>query len=451
MRVRVILDGELSRLRASVVIAVALACLSAALRLALMRILPNGSWSSDLYTWRSIAQLLSQGVNPYDATNALNWPPLWMQTIFVLDHVSRSTHLSIIRVIQLFLISLEALVTIATYLLLSRHWHVRRAWLLVLAGLVLNPVAMILTVVHGNFDVIAGLAVVMFLWAITSWVRNRRPEDWLFACLFVGLGVLAKTTPLVLAPLLLVGWGSLNWRLGAVGAALVAGPAGLGLSVIYTLGPHQVVTNVVRYHSLAGFFGITGLVNALHWPVSSLIGYASDSLTVYTVAFLGLLACIAGVVLWTMARPPSVPEERLVLVTAGLLVLVPVLGPGFSPQYAWWWIAPLVIVFALYPGPLRPTIIVLYVVAAATYIIDYGLVGPLGHFLLLLPHPAALDTAGPLIATPQGETYLRLPLFVVYVTALVVMGYTFWRSANVTANVGRSAAAAPTFAVEAKS
>jgi hypothetical protein len=72
-----------------------------------------------------------------------------------------------------------------------------RAWLLVLVGLVLNPVAILLTTVHGNFNLIVGLMVLFFIWAITRWQRHGHPEDWLLACLFLGVAILAKTTPLV--------------------------------------------------------------------------------------------------------------------------------------------------------------------------------------------------------------------------------------------------------------
>ena len=172
----------------SLSVALLLAALSAGVRVVLIAVLPDGAWSDDLYDWPVVAQLLRQGQNPYNVTHLLNWPPLWMQIIFVLDHVSKLTHHRLERVIQAFLITLEAMVTFVTYLLLARHWNVARAWLLVLVGLVLDPVAFILTTIHGNFDLIVGLAVLLFIWSLTSWRRSGRPEDWLLACLFLGTG-----------------------------------------------------------------------------------------------------------------------------------------------------------------------------------------------------------------------------------------------------------------------
>jgi hypothetical protein len=38
-----------------------------------------------------------------------------------------------------------------------------------------------------------------------------------------------------------------------------------------------------------------------------------------------------------VAKEVRVPEGHIVITTAALLTLVPVLGPGYAPQYAWWW------------------------------------------------------------------------------------------------------------------
>jgi hypothetical protein len=420
-----------------VVIGAVLAFAAVVIRLTVLRALPAGTWSADLSDWQYVIQLMRKGENPYNVTTFLNWPPLWMQMLYVFGHVSAATHRSVIRVIQLFLIALEAIVTFIVYVLLSAHWNINRAWLIVVIGLVIDPVAIILTVIHGNFDLIVALAVILFLWSLTSWSRHHRPDDWLLACLFLGVGILAKVTPLVLVPLLAVDWRLTGWRTRVLGLALLIGPVVLGMSVIFTLGPHEVIANVIRYRSMAGSFGITGIINAIHWPVHSFVGYSPAGAGVYTAAFLVVFAVVELLVL-ALCCAPSVPADvDLAAMCAALLVMVPTLGPGFATQYAWWWLPVIVIVYALARGVIRPVIIVLYVIAIATYVVYYAFIPAYGSFLLRIPHPSMWNTISSALTRPTVDTYVSLPLFTAYTIFLLVVAvsvYTHWRT---TARNGR--------------
>lgn len=381
-----------------------------------------------MVSWLYVVQVLKSGGNPYNVTGILAWPPLWMQVLFLLSHISTYTGLPLMRVIQLFLILVEAILTAVAYLLLSRHWPTRRALLTVLVGLVINPVAIILTTVHSNFDVIVGLCVLLFVWALTSYRRTGNRDDWLLACLFLGVGILAKTAPLILVPLLFVGIRRLNARAVVAGAFLLAGPVVLGLSVIFTLGPHQVLDKVIRYRSLSGGFGITGIFNLLHWPYPSWAGAQPPGTSAYTAVFgLVMLAAGCAVVYLGVARDRSLREYDLVLITAALLIAVPVLGPGYGSQYAWWWIAVVVLVFALGTAPLRLICLVLLVVASATYVVEYGLYQ--GTILLMWPHPAWFVHVRQALQ-PQGAlAAFRLPLFAAYLAFLFGAAWTVARQA----------------------
>ena len=60
----------------------------------------------------------------------------------------------------------------------------------------------------------------------------------------------------------------------------------------------------------------------------------------YTVVFgIFMVAVLCGVVYLGVTRDRSLRAYHLVLITGALLVAAPVLGPGYAPQYAWWWIA----------------------------------------------------------------------------------------------------------------
>ena len=104
----------------------------------------------------------------------------------------------------------------------------------------------ILVCQHGNSDVNVGLFVSLACAALIVYERSRDVLVWLVGCLLLGLGVLAKTTPLVLAPVLAPG-ARLAPRTGrALGVALFLIPVVIGLSVIVALVPDAVYTHVIR-------------------------------------------------------------------------------------------------------------------------------------------------------------------------------------------------------------
>src|SRR5207302_5707011 len=124
-------------------------------------------------------------------------------------------------------------------------------------------ISIVLTCVHGNFDPLIGMLVLATAFALVTWNRGAAPSMWLLACLTLGLGILAKTVPLILSPLLLVRWRDTDWATRSVGIALVVGPALLGVSVLYVLNPQQVGADIFQYRSAAGYFGVSGLLNIL--------------------------------------------------------------------------------------------------------------------------------------------------------------------------------------------
>jgi hypothetical protein len=84
--------------------------------------------------------------------------------------------------------------------------------------------------------------------------------DWLAASAWLGVGVLTKTVPLILAPLLVAGR-RLGRRVHALGMLLFLGPAALGLGVLAVLTPEGVQRNVLAYRSASGFYGLSGLLH----------------------------------------------------------------------------------------------------------------------------------------------------------------------------------------------
>src|SRR6185503_8397760 len=137
----------------------------------------------------------------------------------------------------LVLILFEIGVLVGTFRLLRLLAPEAKATAILVVGICVNPIAVLLICQHGNFDVLVGLWVVLFLTHLVLFQRGEEARDFLAACAFLGLAILTKTVPLVLIPLLVGAARRVAPRVRAQGAVLLLGPVVLGMSVLYILAP----------------------------------------------------------------------------------------------------------------------------------------------------------------------------------------------------------------------
>ncbi len=88
-----------------------------------------------------------------------------------------------------------------------------------------------------------------------------------------------------------------------------------------------------------------------------------------------------------------------------------------------------VLVFALGTGTARIVCLVLFVVASATYIVEYGLVEAYGEVLIRWPHPGWLNGWSVWFGLPTMDTIFRLPIFAAYLAFLALAVVTVTRQA----------------------
>ena len=233
---------------------------------------------------------------------------------------------------------------------------------------------------------------------------------WLVGCLALGLGAFVKTIPLVLAPLLAPGFRAASKLGRTMGAALFLGPFVLGMSIVFALAPRGVFNNVVRYRSISGYFGISGVLRSV--GLGS-VNHAYDTLFTVVLA--------AGVfLLFRAAWRYGLGVNGTVLLAGLLLAVIPVLGPGYAPQYAYWYIPPLLASYVLLDVGWQRILRAFYAVAAVTYVVEYALVRSQGRFLVaFFPGSAFLERASERISSPGAQTLLRLPLFIAFLVVLV--------------------------------
>ena len=380
-----------------------------AARTAFILLMPP-AYSLDARHWYEVAEALAQGRNPYSVTYYLNWPPLWMQVTWAIAQLNTLTQLPFPRILQIVLILIESAAIVALFRLLRLLAPAADIRLALLAGISLNPIAILLICQHVNFDVIVALWIVLFVTSLVRFQRSGDAVDWLAACLFLGFAVLTKTVPIVLAPLLAHGARGLSSRGRWLGAALVLGPVTLGMSIIYVLDPAGVTEHVIAYRSFAGYFGISGL--------SALLGVAEagswwaawfPSVLVASLMWIGLR-------LWQRA---NLSGGDIVVLAAMLLMIVPALGPGYGPNYIYWFLPLLVASAATEAGAWRKLLIGFYAVAALTYLVEYAMFDTHGMFLVrLLPENQQVARWSQEWSSAETQTVIRLPLFVGYLALL---------------------------------
>ncbi len=347
-------------------------------RAAVMATWPRSAHSDDLDSWISVAQQLNRGANPYVTTTIVKWPPFALVVVWLIDHVARATDISFFTAMRVTLIGAESALVVVLYLLLSRFAPLSTVRRLLIVGISLNPIAILLVCQHENIDVFVGLFVALALWALVAYNRTNDVVPWLAGCLALGL--------------------------------LFLGPIVLGLSVVYVLAPKAVFDNVLLYRSIRGYFGVTGLLRIAHLDG---LGAAYDR--VFTVVLL-----VGVCALFRVAWHRGLGVNMTVLLGGLLLAAVPALGPGYGPQYAYWYIPPLLATYPLLDDAWRRILVGFYAVAATTYVVEYAFLRALGRFLVaFVDESSFLHKVSDRLSKPGAETVLRVPLFVAFLVLLV--------------------------------
>jgi hypothetical protein len=379
-------------------------------RAAVIATWPRSAHSDDLDSWMTVARELNRGANPYVTTTIVKWPPFALVAVWLIDHGAQAFDVSFFTAMRIALIGVESAIVVVLYLMLTRFAFRSTVRRLLLVGISFNPMAILFVCQHENIDVFVGLFVALALWALVAYEDTTDVVPWLAGCLALGLGAFTKTIPLALAPLLAPGFRAAS-RLGrTLGCALFLGPITLGLSVAYALAPRPVFDNVIRYRSISGYFGFTGLFRLAH--VDGLTGPYERLFTV---------ALLAGVcVLFVAAWRRGLEMSATILLAALLLMVIPALGPGYGPQYAYWYIPALLATYPLLDDAWRRMLLAFYAIAAVTYVVEYALLIALGRFLVaFFDGSALLERVSVRLSKPGDVTVLRLPLFVAFLVLLV--------------------------------
>jgi hypothetical protein len=347
-------------------------------------LLPVGA-SYDIDSFNITAQLLADGQDVYSAPEAVGrhpYLPLQMYWMRAAQVLSVSSGLAFPKVVRLLPIMADALIAGLIFLILrEKKWN-RKAW----QGAIfyaLNPITILVTSYHGQFDSIPAL-LILLSW--TSWKRVSTHSDFLrggVSATFLGLAILIKSWPILFLPVMLMA--QKKWKVRITYTLQTALPSVIAIYIYssqFNSDLITILTPALTYNHGFGIWGYTYFIK-----LGERFGLFSSELVNWLIGVGRWITLgIMGVLFWGQPREWSSIKSFL-----AVLLSFYAFTHAFSIQYLAW-----VIPFAVIANQRLP--LKRFLLAASAYMI-------MAYFTLILSFRIA-DT----IAWPLADIVLIIPL-----------------------------------------
>jgi hypothetical protein len=332
-------------------------------RIFVIFILPEATFSSDMINWLEIAKYFNQGGSPYKSTTFINWGPVWPFYIYLLDNLSRNLNISLILGIKFFLSFIDSSLVVLSYLLLKFNDTRIKSVLLLMA---LNPFVIILSTIHSNFDSLLMIIILLATITLISFQKNDDKFYFYLGMFFLGIAVVTKTNS------------KLNIKDILFGLILTILPIVIFLITIFPLYPEATYRNIISYKSYAVIvFGFSWITRGGE-RINSFIG------SIHTVVFL-ISLLILSVKYPKKLSLTDVKSLPIIIFTIFLFILV--FGPGVSPHY-FIWIWPFLPIIITIPQ-LKKIIISFIAIATISFALIYSAKDLFGSFYYQCPDLAS--------------------------------------------------------------
>jgi hypothetical protein len=207
--------------------------------------------TSDVMTWELLGRLFLSGENFY-ATQLHNWPALWIYFCAAAVAIHDASGLPFFTLIKLPPIAADAGISVVLYLVGLRQTRQPDRAALVGLTYALNPVSILISGYHGQFDSLM-LAPTVLAWSLLDKQLAFSRSPLIVAALLLGLGIWFKPVPLLLLPIIVPRLST--WRDRGVFTALAVAPAALGTLPYFARWPEDVAVNFLGYSSWFGQWG----------------------------------------------------------------------------------------------------------------------------------------------------------------------------------------------------
>ena len=287
--------------------------LALGLRIAVMLVTSGAAY--DLTSYHFQAQSVFEHRNVYLFTDRYPYPPVWVWLVSLAQWAAHVTNLPFAWLVKVPGIAGDCLIA-------ALLWRQAGRWAALFYAC--NPVSLLITAGHGQFDGLV-MALVVAAWvAATS--KQRHAYYW--AALVLGGAIALKGYPLLFLPPLIFTAASLRQRVLVTGLAAL--PLLIAVVVYGSLfgWTQEMFLHVLGYSSYP-YFGWALYVDV----VLKLFLPAASFSTVVALLSLIARAALLMVVGWLIWRGRRWPLERLWL---ALVLAVYALAPGIAVQYFLW-------------------------------------------------------------------------------------------------------------------
>jgi hypothetical protein len=321
-------------------------------------LLPRGA-EYDIDSFRRVAETMLKGGTVYDSPLvAGRHPYLPFQLYFVwgAGYVSTVSKLPFVFVVKLPSIVADAVLAVLIFKIALNFGKTLAAAFSMALLYALNPIAILVSAYHGQFD---GETVLLLVLAWYFWHFSKQDGRRLgYSALTLGLAILNKSWPALFLPIVLIRVRSAKQRVAYALIAL-ATPAVLTFLylVIFHETPYPLLRRALTHAGVPGWWGASALVS-LTWRFT---GKGQDILSWLAQNGRWLVFVGAVFVYWVTRR------QRAMDALLTLLLVLYVLTSGFGLQWALW-----VVPLAILVGDQRR--LDLYTLAALLYMLPayYG-------------------------------------------------------------------------------
>ena len=276
---------------------------------AAVSLLFDGGTYDIFFAYRKLGNQLRLGGDVYGAAlpTLANYPPViyWWWSLAATIVPSGSPHLFAALVRAPFWM-VDAAIAPVLGLLVRGRWRWRSAWLYAL-----NPIAIAVPTLHGQFDSIPALCLLL---AVAWLTLHPRRAAWM-----VGVGAAVKVWPAYFVPALLAGVRRAQWG-GFIGRVIL--PALAAFAVYFVIHPDHIVQGIVGV--IAYVPHRQGLGTSLLFPAS----WGDPFIAPAEIA-------VALLVLWVIVLCARRGVAVVDIVALSMLIILGLL-PAISDQYLMW-------------------------------------------------------------------------------------------------------------------